>query len=211
MKSLYFTTPTRPVGEKPPSKSMRQKASNPYISFAPFPALLPLFWHFSARPKLLVLGEALTQNFKKILRTNLRKQTWGARREESPGPRRGRGRAGPSEREPSLGGPHPREPSIPGPLAHLGGALAGRRGPEGRVRREGRFSAPAGLGSAPEPRGCPPGRARRRPALPAMCAPARACERAAPVAARAAPGHIWFQASPWRLPRRRPAAQTHRR
>ena len=67
MKSLYFTTPTRPVGEKPPSKSMRQEASNPYVSFAPFPAPLPLFWHFSARPKLLVLGEALTQNFKKIL------------------------------------------------------------------------------------------------------------------------------------------------
>ena len=59
---------------------MRQKASNPYISFALFPAHLPLFWHFSARPKLLVLGEALTQNFKKILRTNLRKQTSGGGR-----------------------------------------------------------------------------------------------------------------------------------
>lgn len=53
------------VGKKSPSKSVRFKAVNSYISFAQFPAPLPRFWHFSEWTKLFILGEALTQNFKK--------------------------------------------------------------------------------------------------------------------------------------------------
>jgi hypothetical protein len=44
-----------------------------------------------------------------------------------------------------------------------------------------------------------------RPQTPAMCAPGRACE---PPGRPGRRRHIWFQARPWRRPRRSPAAQT---
>lgn len=82
MKSLYLPRWVK----KPPCESMRLKAANPYIFFAPFPAPLPLLWHFSVWPQLLILREALTQNFKNLTH-KLKKTNLGVGAGRVPGPR----------------------------------------------------------------------------------------------------------------------------
>lgn len=77
---------------------VKKPIPNPRISKAPIPTfpsprfLLPFsrFWHLSVWPKLFILGEALTQNFKKSY-TNLGKQTrwWVGGAERVPSPCKG--------------------------------------------------------------------------------------------------------------------------
>lgn len=153
-----------------PNPCVKKPPTPPY----PLPRFLPPppFWHFSVWPKFLILGEALTQNFKKTLHTNLRKQTWGARREESLVLAGGvEGSFPPRDKAAGLDGPHPGEPRVPGSLAHPGRALSALAGRRGR----GVILPPSRVWGRPRHPGVGVGGAR--PGAPAAARPARPCAR----------------------------------